>query len=128
MTPERGVATPDSCVVHLVWAPLGSGPLEGFVAAYRDHDAGMEHRLTVILNGFRGPGDARLAPVERLLERVEHARVLVSRPVPDLSAYRQAAEEIDARWLCFLNSYSRPLVDGWLSLLADSFFSTHARF
>ena len=72
----------------------------------------------MILNGFRQSGDARLAEVERLLDGVEHERVVMSHPVSDLTAYRHAAEEIDARRLCFLNSYSRPLVDGWLSMLA----------
>jgi hypothetical protein len=105
-------------VVHLVWAPLGPGPLEGFLAAYRERQAGLDHRLVVILNGFRGSSDRRLAAVERALEGVDHERLITPSALPDLSAYRAAAEEIDARRLCFLNSYSRPLVDGWLSLLA----------
>jgi hypothetical protein len=72
----------------------------------------------MIFNGFDGPGDRRLAEVEGTLEGVEHERILTPRPLLDLTAYRHAAEQIDARLLCFLNSYSRPLVDGWLSMLA----------
>jgi hypothetical protein len=111
--------TDDLCLVHLVWAPLGAGALEEFLAAYRRCSPGLEHRLAVICNGYEGADDARLRGVERALEGVAHERVLTPRPVPDLTAYRQAAREIDARRLCFLNSYSRPLVDGWLSLLAN---------
>jgi hypothetical protein len=92
--------------------------LENFLAAYRERPAGIEHRLAVVLNGFDGSNGLQLAEIERLLADIEHEQVLTSRPVPDLTAYRQAAERIEARQLCFLNSYSRPLVDDWLSLLA----------
>ena len=46
-------------VIHLVWAPLGSGMLEGFLASYRERPPGLAHRLVVILNGFDGPADAK---------------------------------------------------------------------
>jgi hypothetical protein len=105
-------------VVHLVWAPTGARELEEFLAAYRAHTAGVEHRLAVILNGFDGRGDPRLLEVERILEGVDHEQVVMPHSVLDLSAYRYEAEETDAGLLCFLNSYSRPLVDGWLSQLA----------
>jgi hypothetical protein len=106
--------------VHLVWAPLGTSALEGFLGAHASFPPGIEHRLVVILNGFEGSADARLAEVERLLAGVEHERVLTPSPVADLTAYHQAAQETDARRLCFLNSYSRPLLEGWLSLLAGA--------
>jgi hypothetical protein len=105
-------------VVHLVWAPTGARELKEFLAAYRAHTAGVEHRLAVILNGFDGRGDPRLLEVERILEGVDHEQVVMPHSVLDLSAYRHVAEETDAGLLCFLNSYSRPLVDGWLSQLA----------
>jgi hypothetical protein len=108
-----------ACVVHLVWAPLGVQTAEGFASAYRERAAGTAHRLVVVLNGFRGRGDRRLAPVESAFESLDHEPILLSRAVPDLVAYRQAAEQIDASELCFLNSYSRPLADGWLAALAS---------
>jgi hypothetical protein len=94
--------------------------LEGFLDAYRRWDPRLDHRLAVILNGFRGAADRRLADVDRLLESVEHERFVTPSAVPDLIAYRLAAQYIDARELCFLNSYSRPLVDGWLAKLAHA--------
>jgi hypothetical protein len=90
---------------------------ERFLAAYKRHPAGREHRLVILLNGFRGPSDRRLAPIERLLEGLSHDRVVPHEPIRDLTAYRLAAQQLEARVLCFLNSYSAPLVDGWLSLL-----------
>jgi hypothetical protein len=110
--------TTDIAVIHLVWAPLGTSMLEEFLAAYDKNPAGMEHRLVVILNGFEGDSDPRRIEIDRLLERVEHEPIVMAEPVSDLGAYREAAVRLDARTLCFLNSYSRPLVGDWLSLLA----------
>jgi hypothetical protein len=112
------MSTPGLALVHLVWAPLGCGELEGFLAAYCDHPAGLEHRLAVLCNGFTGPADSRLADVQRALAGVEHELLLTPAPVLDLAAYRQASEQLDAARLCFLNSYSRPLADDWLAKLA----------
>jgi hypothetical protein len=109
-----------TCVLHLVWAPLGPAMLEEFLSAYRAHDAGLEHTLVVLLNGFEGPDDRRLFDVEPVLEGVEHERVFTSGPVLDLEAYRQAATKVDARRLCFLNSYARPLAGGWLAALSQA--------
>jgi hypothetical protein len=105
-------------VVHLVWAPLGAEALEGFLAAYRRLEPEAEHRLVVILNGFDGKTDPRRVAVERALDGVAHQAIVLPRPVVDLTAYREAAPEIEAQRLCLLNSYSRPLVADWLALLA----------
>jgi len=38
-------------LVHLVWAPLGPAPLREFLSSYRAHPPGIEHELTIVLNG-----------------------------------------------------------------------------
>jgi hypothetical protein len=111
-------AASDLAVIYLVWAPLGPALVEQFLAAYGRYPAGSQHRLVIVLNGFRGPTDRRLVAVDRLLEGFDNERVVPPRPVRDLAAYRLAAEQLEARELCFLNSYSAPLLDGWLSKLA----------
>jgi hypothetical protein len=35
----------------------------------------------------------------------------------DIPAYLEAARRVSCEYLCFLNSYSRPLADGWLAAL-----------
>jgi hypothetical protein len=75
--------------------------LEGFLDAYRQQDSGLDHRLTVILNGFHGPAVRRLTEIDCLLEGVEHGRFMTPSAVPDLIAYRLAAEQTEARKLCF---------------------------
>jgi hypothetical protein len=108
-------------VVHLVWGPLGLEVLEGFLRAYREMSPGMPHRLAVILNGFHGSHAGGLADAHRILADVQHQVVLPPRPIPDLAAYLLAAQQVQAERLCFLNSYSRPLVPGWLAMLDAPF-------
>jgi hypothetical protein len=107
-------------VVHLVWGPLGVGPVREFVASYRAHEAGVDHELVVVANGVGVEGfDASLTEAGLLaeLEGVEHRLIVLERPVLDLVAYAQAARLLEHELLCFLNSYSVVLVDGWLGYL-----------
>jgi hypothetical protein len=112
---------PEIAIIHLVWAPFGPGMLEGFLRAYREMPPGIPHQLVVILNGFHGSHAGALADVQNVLTGVHHQVVLPPRPLADLAAYLLAAREVQAERLCFLNSYSRPLVPNWLAMLDASF-------
>jgi len=98
-----------------VWAPLGPEPLKAFLDAYEAKDAGVAHDLLVLLNGFGSAED--LQPWRRLLRGVEHEELRLERPLLDLAAYREAVDRVRAERYCFLNSYSEPLVEGWLAKL-----------
>ena len=100
------------CVVHLVWAPLGPEPVERFAASYRAHPPGLPHRLVVLLNGFDGA-----SPDLRAFDGIAHETVRVPEPTLDLPAYAYAARVLDASHLCFVNSHSEVLADGWLAAL-----------
>jgi hypothetical protein len=110
--------SPPTCVVHLVWAPLGVEPLRRFRDSYLRHPAGVEHRLLLLYNGCGAGAD--LAAWESELVDVPHQVLRTDRPVQDLDAYRYAAERIDAESFCFLNSHSVLLADGWLAALASA--------
>jgi len=104
------------CLVHLVWAPLGAEPVRRFVRSYTEHPPGLGHRLLVVLNGFDDGEVPR--EVTAALDAVEHETLRPQQPVQDLAAYRLAAER--AAWaerMCFVNSHSEPLADGWLAKL-----------
>ncbi|HYM54213.1 MAG TPA: hypothetical protein VES97_02540 [Solirubrobacteraceae bacterium] len=103
------------CLVHLVWAPLGPEALGRFVESYRRYRTGVEHRLLILLNGFRAGHD--LTPWRQKLEGVEHEELLLTRPMLDLGAYRQAAEVAPAGRYCFVNSFSLIVQDDWLGAL-----------
>jgi hypothetical protein len=104
-------------LVHLVWAPLGPEPLRAFLRSYRAHTPGVAHELVVLLNGAAPAGAAREALLAELAE-VEHRLLALERPLQDLAAYGEAARRLEHERLCFLNSYSVVLADGWLGHLA----------
>ncbi len=104
-------------VVHLVWAPLGPEPFARFIKSYRDHAAGADHRLVVVFKAFRD--DAHRAPWDKLIANVDHDRVDVPERTLDLADYVRVARGSAASALCFVNSYSTLLADGWLALLGD---------
>jgi hypothetical protein len=102
-------------VVHLVWGPLGPLPLREFVASYRRYDAGAEHELVILLNGVE---EGQRPALDAELSGVTHRIVMMEEPVQDLAAYVEAARHLHHERLCFLNSYSLILADGWLAHLA----------
>ncbi|MFI5037020.1 MAG: hypothetical protein ACHP93_00905 [Solirubrobacterales bacterium] len=107
-------------VVHLVWAPLGPHPLREFLRSYHSHPPGAEHELAIALNGARsedGGGSSRDALLAELAGTA-HRLIDLERPLIDLAAYGEAAHRVEHPRLCFLNSYSVVLVDGWLGHLS----------
>lgn len=104
--------------VHLVWGPLGAGPLRRFLASYDAHPAGVDHELVLALNGLEllVDRDAR----RELDDEIEHSgRRALALPAAmfDLAAYLHLAGELQHERLCFLNSYSEPRADDWLAKL-----------
>jgi hypothetical protein len=118
-------------LVHLVWAPLGPEPLGDFLRSYHAHPAGAEYELVIVLNGAlpKGPahgashkdlGGSSRAALLAELDGTEHRLIELEQPALDLAAYGQAARRLAHEKLCFLNSYSVILADGWLERLADA--------
>lgn len=124
-------------LVHLVWAPLGPEPLRAFLRSYHAHPPTIEHELAIVLNGAPPPdtGEARPRGASEVqphnadtagsrdallaeLTGTEHRLIELDHPVPDLAAYGRAARALPHLRLCFLNSYSVVLADGWLAVLA----------
>ncbi len=132
-------------LVYLVWAPLGPEPLREFVRSYRAHPAGAEHELVVAFNGVSHAQaaagiESTESPISRHgecgglaaesgvrealraeLRDIEHRLIELERPVLDLPAYGIAARQLQHERLCFLNSYSVILVDGWLARFDSAF-------
>ena len=107
-------------LVHLVWAPLGLRPLRDFLNSYHAHPAEAEHELVIVLNGAGPAGDSFREILLAELEWTEHSLIELECPALDLAAYGHAACQLAHENLCFLNSYSVILADGWLSRLADA--------
>lgn len=114
----------DICVVHLVWVPLGPAPLERFARSYREHFAGTDHRLLVVLNGFRHPEQLQLT--KRILGDIPHESIEMPEATLDLAAYIAVARAVEDRYLCFLNSYCEILAPGWLLKMFEQVSATGA--
>jgi hypothetical protein len=121
-------------LIYLAWGPLGPAPLREFLRSYQAHPAGTEHELIVVLNGAErdaprnadsDPGDSALrAAVLAELRDTEHRLIELERPVLDLPAYGTAARQLEHERVCFLNSYSTILADGWLGQLSHALDDT----
>jgi hypothetical protein len=108
-------------LVHLVWAPLGPEPLRAFLRSYRAHPCGAPHELVIVLNGAQREspeGAYSRAALLAELSETEHRLIELDKPMLDLAAYGGAARLVEHRRLCFLNSYSVVLADGWLGCLS----------
>lgn len=103
-------------VVHLVWGPLGAAPLRAFMSSYREHPAAAEHELVVVFNDVSPQQRPELLSE---LEDVQHRLLELEQPVQDLTAYARAVERLEHDHVCFMNSFSAVLADGWLAKLAD---------
>jgi len=102
------------CLVHLVWAPLGLDAFRDFAEALRRNPPGVECSLALAMNGFASQADA-----EPYLEEVADLapEALFFAGGLDLEVYFAAARRLRHDRYCFINSYSRPLVEGWLARL-----------
>jgi hypothetical protein len=107
-----------TCVIHIVWAPLGVEPLERFAASYRAHPAGTEHRLVFVLKG--APDDTIATRCRALADELDAERLELPATGLDLDTYMAASRRVDADALCFLNSSSEVLAPGWLAALRNA--------
>jgi hypothetical protein len=105
-------------VVYLSWAGAGLESIERFVGSVEAYPAGLRHTLVVAWKGY--PGDEPPEDARRLASQVEHEETVVSAAGLDLSAYREIALASSFDLMCFLNSSSEALADGWLSMMRDS--------
>lgn len=103
-------------VIYLAWPPLGLGPLERFASSYREHPAGTDHRLVLVLKGAAA-GDPFAERCSSLAAELGAEQVRVPAVGIDLDTYRLVGGQVSADRVCLLNSSSTVLADGWLGAL-----------
>ena len=103
--------------VYLARAAEGLEPARTFLSSYRQHAAGAEHTLLVIYKGWDADG---LAAARALFAEVPHRPLLMDDQGFDIGSYLRCAREVadQFEYLCFLNTFSRIEVAGWLGKLA----------
>lgn len=99
-------------VIHLVRRSNGPQPLARFLESYAVHPGGIEHDLMIVFKGFQQ--GALPSEYSTLLKDVPHKVLFVPDRAFDIGSYFTAAETVNYKFLCFLNSYSIILDENWL--------------
>jgi hypothetical protein len=113
---DRDATIAKPTVVHLVRAANGLRALREFAQAMRRHDPGVEYELVLAMKGFRAPADAA-AYLEETADLAPEALYFPDVGY-DLGPFFAAAARLRRARYCFLNSWARPLHDGWLAKLS----------
>jgi hypothetical protein len=103
------------CVVHLVRAANGSEAFQAFLESWRRRDPGCVFELVLALKGFASSQAAQ--PYLELARDLKPQALLYPDVGLDLGVYFDAAQRLRRDRYCFMNSFSEPLVDGWLAKL-----------
>jgi hypothetical protein len=89
---------------------------EFFLQSYRRFSAGAEHTLFVIYKGFND--DEQLRAARALFSVCQAIPIYTTDAAFDIGAYAEAIQQIPHGRVCFLNTNSEILCDGWLGKLA----------
>jgi hypothetical protein len=109
---------PDLALVHLVRKANGTEPFHEFLESYRAIAAGADHDLVLLLKGFES--DREADETAALAEGLDSRRLYVDDEGFDVGAYFTAADRLEHRRVCFVNSFTTVRTPGWLALLEDA--------
>lgn len=102
-------------LVYLARLASGIASFQTFAESYRRHPAGIDHGLLVVYKGFTGSREEHRS----LLEGLPHQEIDVPDRGFDIGSYLEAGRQVDARYVCFLNSFSEILAPDWLATLFE---------
>lgn len=114
---SAGVSKP--CLVHLVRAANGPLPFQKFLSALRRCPPGAGYDLVLAFKGFPSENDAE-SYLREASDLAAEAMFFADAGY-DLGVYFAAATRLRRPRYCFVNSFSEPLVEGWLAMLDDAF-------
>lgn len=89
-----------------------------FFEAYEKYPTSCDHELIVISKGWLGIDG--YDELEALARRYSARIFRLPDDGYDWGAYMRLVPQLDHDLLCFLNTHSRPRVDGWLKILKDA--------
>jgi len=102
------------CLVYLARASNDPGLLTRFAENLRRLPTGTDYELVLAMKGFSAVEAER--NLKDLADLCPVGMVLADEGL-DLGAYFSVAAHVERERYCFLNSYSSPLVEGWLEKL-----------
>ena len=103
-------------LVYLARGADGGLPAaKAFFEAYRAYPPRCPHELIVIAKGWSGIHGRD--EVEKIAQANSARLIDLPDDGFDWGAYMRLAPQLKNTWVCFLNTHSRPCVDGWLNLI-----------
>jgi len=102
-------------VVYLARQAEGLEALRRFARSYEGHDAGVPHDLIVLYKGYQPTREFDRARVA--FACIPHQAIEIDDVGFDIDAYFSAARRIDHALVCFLNTHTGIVADGWLAAL-----------
>jgi hypothetical protein len=103
-------------VVYLARRADGLEAPRRFFESYRAHIAGEPHDLVIVFKGF-SPAETALVETRKIFSPLAYQTLESDDNGIDITAYQLAAEHLDHRYLCLLNTFSEIACDEWLSKL-----------
>jgi hypothetical protein len=102
----------DICVVHLVRAKNGIEPFSNFLESYLHYGSGIDHDLLIVFKGFKD--EKGTAQYRQLLKDISFRTIYVRDRGFDIGSYFVAANTVNNKYVCFLNSFSTIRDHDWL--------------
>lgn len=105
-------------VFYLARIQQGLEHFKNFAQSYRQYPAGISHDLFIICKGFSKKEE--FEALQKIFQDIPHQIIPVEDDIGmDLAAYKEASNQVNHPYVCFLNTYSRINNDNWL----QKFFS-----
>ncbi|MFM0013701.1 glycosyltransferase family 2 protein [Paraburkholderia sediminicola] len=108
----------DLALFYLARKVEGLDSFRRFAESYREHAPGCQHELVIIYKGFEGEADITAASAE--FADLPHRSVQVTDDHKDIGAYLESAAQIDAEYVCFVNTHTKILAPNWLAHLRNA--------
>jgi len=104
--------TYDLAVFYLARHAEGIGAFTRFANSYKRNMPGIPHQLHIIYKGFENQHD--LADAREVFSGIDTGEIYIADDHFDIGAYLHAAGQVDSRYVCFMNTHTEILSEGWL--------------
>ena len=91
-----------------------------FIDAYKYFDSGCAHKLCIIMKGWPKRLAEERIITQNLFENIDGEVIEMPDDGFDWGSYMRFAKNSQSKYLCFLNTNSRPLANNWLLFLYNN--------
>jgi hypothetical protein len=88
-----------------------------FIEAYDRHPCKISHGIYFLLKGFDDIDDSVIKNLITKISKPNSKIIYLPDDGYDIGAYFHASKIVNEEYICFLNTHSKPIHEGWLDLL-----------